>query len=213
MEETKCIGGLSESMWGGQYHQQDRVYSMGQCALALPAQIPEGSYKYMEIKIIGKMDHTMDHTFESANRVYETEGISPTIPTCAGGNIQPKIIECVAMRGRGEENEQQLEVRSDGCTNSITTVQKDNMVMESLIVDDAYKKWTWEIDGELYLIRIRKLTPKECWRLMGFTDEDFDKAQEVNSNTQLYKQAGNSIVVPVLEGIFRQLIGSDKAAQ
>jgi DNA (cytosine-5)-methyltransferase 1 len=64
----------------------------------------------------------------------------------------------------------------------------------------------WEIDGELYLIRIRKLTPRECWRLMGFTDEDFDKAQEVNSNTQLYKQAGNSIVVPVLEGIFRELI-------
>jgi DNA (cytosine-5)-methyltransferase 1 len=41
---------------------------------------------------------------------------------------------------------------------------------------------------------------------MGFIDEDFDRAQEVNSNTQLYKQAGNSIVVPVLEGIFRQLI-------
>lgn len=49
MQETKCIGGLSESMWGGQYHQQDRVYSMGECALALPAQIPEGSYKYIEI--------------------------------------------------------------------------------------------------------------------------------------------------------------------
>ena len=68
------------------------------------------------------------------------------------------------------------------------------------------EEWTWEIDGEVYVIRIRKLTPKECWRLMGFTDEDFDKAQEVNSNTQLYKQAGNSIVVPVLEGIFKELI-------
>lgn len=53
--------------------------------------------------------------------------------------------------------------------------------------------------------RIRKLTPKECWRLMGCTDEDFEKAQEVNSNSQLYKQAGNAIVVDVLEGIFRQL--------
>ena len=56
-------------------------------------------------------------------------------------------------------------------------------------------------------MRIRKLTPKECWRLMGFTDEDFDKAQSVGmSNTQLYKQAGNSIVVPVLEGILSNLI-------
>lgn len=54
--------------------------------------------------------------------------------------------------------------------------------------------------------RIRKLTPLECWRLMGFSDEDFYKAQAVNSNTQLYKQAGNSIVVPVLEAIFKELI-------
>ena len=57
--------------------------------------------------------------------------------------------------------------------------------------------------------RIRKLTPKECWRLMGFTDEDFHKAEQVNSNTQLYKQAGNSIVVDVLEAIFKQMIESE----
>lgn len=56
-----------------------------------------------------------------------------------------------------------------------------------------------------YDFRIRKLTPKECWRLMGFSDEDFKKAEKVNSNTQLYKQAGNSIVVNVLEAIFRNL--------
>lgn len=55
-------------------------------------------------------------------------------------------------------------------------------------------------------LRIRKLTPKECWRLMGFDDIDFDKAAEVNSNTQLYKQAGNSIVVNVLEAILKNLL-------
>ena len=55
-------------------------------------------------------------------------------------------------------------------------------------------------------LRIRKLTPKECWRLMGFDDEDFDKAEKVNSNTQLYKQAGNSIVVNVLEEILKNLL-------
>lgn len=54
-------------------------------------------------------------------------------------------------------------------------------------------------------VRIRKLTPKECWRLMGFDDEDFEKAEAVCSNTQLYKQAGNSIVVPVLEEILKKL--------
>lgn len=55
-------------------------------------------------------------------------------------------------------------------------------------------------------LRIRKLTPKECWRLMGFDDEDFEKAEKVNSNTQLYKQAGNSIVVNVLERILENLL-------
>ena len=55
--------------------------------------------------------------------------------------------------------------------------------------------------------RIRKLTPKECWRLMGFDDDDFEKAKAAGiSNTQLYKQAGNSIVVQVLERIFEKLI-------
>lgn len=55
-------------------------------------------------------------------------------------------------------------------------------------------------------LRIRKLTPKECWRLMGFSDEDFEKAEKVNSNAQLYKQAGNSIVVNVLEAIFKEVL-------
>ena len=55
-------------------------------------------------------------------------------------------------------------------------------------------------------LRIRKLTPKECYRLMGFSDSDFDKASKFNSNAQLYKQAGNSIVVNVLEAIFKQLL-------
>jgi DNA (cytosine-5)-methyltransferase 1 len=54
-------------------------------------------------------------------------------------------------------------------------------------------------------LKIRKLTPKECYRLMGFDDTDFEKAAEVNSNTQLYKQAGNSIVVNVLESLFGSL--------
>ena len=53
--------------------------------------------------------------------------------------------------------------------------------------------------------RIRKLTPRECWRLQGFPDWAFDRAQEVNSNNQLYKQAGNSVTVNVIEAIAREL--------
>lgn len=55
-------------------------------------------------------------------------------------------------------------------------------------------------------VRIRKLTPKECFRLMGFSDKDFEKAKQVNSDSQLYKQAGNSIVVDVLMAIFGEML-------
>lgn len=55
-------------------------------------------------------------------------------------------------------------------------------------------------------VRIRKLTPKECWRLQGFTDEQFEKAAKVNSNSQLYKQAGNAVTVNVVEEIGRHIM-------
>ena len=97
-----------------------------------------------------------------------------------------------------------MEIRGD-VTNTLTSVEKDNLVME-IQKSEELNKWIWEIDGVKYLIRIRKLTPRECWRLMTFTDEDFDKAAAVNSNTQLYKQAGNAIVKDVLADIIRQML-------
>lgn len=195
------------------------------------------------IIVIGKMDHTLDNTLESANRIYSKDGICPTIPTCAGGNIQPKIIDelktIVSMRGRNPENpsdrtagiktEQRLEPNGDGLCNTLTSVQKDNLLLEEKpecinLYDDQGKETSFQDrvyktdkispaittsfrpSYEIEKYRIRKLTPKECWRLMGFSDEDFEKAAKVNSNTQLYKQAGNSIVKDVLMAIFRQMI-------
>ena len=64
---------------------------------------------------------------------------------------------------------------------------------------------TDELNNKAITYRIRKLTALECWRLMGFTDEDFHKAEAVNSNTQLYKEAGNSIAKSCLIAIFSQL--------
>lgn len=84
-------------------------------------------------------------------------------------------------------NMTKLEPRQDGISNTITTVQKDNLLKDGF--------------------RIRKLTPRECWRLQGFPDWAFDKAQEVNSNSQLYKQAGNSVTVNVIKAIAERLKG------
>lgn len=68
-----------------------------------------------------------------------------------------------------------------------------------------FYNFLYEIDGSIYLIRIRKLIPLECGRLMGVDDESINKILEVNSNTQAYKQFGNSIVVDVLCAAFSQL--------
>ena len=84
-------------------------------------------------------------------------------------------------------NMTELEPRKDNVSNTITTVQKDNLLLEK----PQY--------------RIRKLTPRECGRLMGVSDEDIDKMAAVNSNSQLYKQFGNSIVVAVMVAMFRNL--------
>ena len=81
----------------------------------------------------------------------------------------------------------ELEPRQDNVSNTLTTVQKGNLVLEK----PQY--------------RIRKLTPRECGRLMSVSDEDIDKMAAVNSNTQLYKQFGNSIVVDVMCAMFKNL--------
>lgn len=116
----------------------------------------------------------------------------------------------VAMRGRNPDNpsdrtagtptEQRLEMNKNGTTNVLTTVGKDNYVLENKTdnIDDSREKM---IDR----YRIRKLTPREVWRLMDVKDEDYERAAQVNSATQLYKQGGNSIVVNVLTAIFGQL--------
>ncbi len=72
-------------------------------------------------------------------------------------------------------------------------------------VENFLQKKKRQIVNDKINFRIRKLTPRECWRLMGWTDEQFDKIKGV-SNTQLYKQAGNGIVVTVLEKIFKNLL-------
>lgn len=87
-------------------------------------------------------------------------------------------------------DEQNQYIRKDGCIGTLTTDGSSPKHNNRIVQAD---------------LRIRKLTPKECFRLMGFDDEDFYKAEAVNSNTQLYKQAGNSIVVKVLEALYKSL--------
>lgn len=185
----------------------------------------------------------------SDNRVYDKEGISPTLTTQTGYKIPQITIglpSIAASRGRLTDGKyvQQLEINTSGLSNTITSVQKDNYLITedkepSLTIKNGTKKGYLEAksgDGIDLInatcnnrrgrvqhnlsqtltcgdnrgvvtndLRIRKLTPLEYWRLMGIYDEDFYKAKKVNSDSQLYKQAGNAIVVDVLAAIFMQL--------
>ena len=116
--------------------------------------------------------------FNQSGVVYETDGIAPTIRAYQGGNLEPKIIQ----RGHGYNR---------GGEHDIAPTLTSNSYHENNHLSDGY--------------RIRKLTPRECWRLQGFPDWAFDKAQEVNSNSQLYKQAGNSVTVNVIAAIAERL--------
>ena len=151
--------------------------------------------------------------------------------TLQAGETNQEVVEVAigASRGRNPENpsdrttgaptEQRLEINQDGTSNTLTSVQKDNYVVEVGLYTNtsishfrgvlpelsrtlkAYNHDASYYDG----FRIRKLTPLECFRLQGFPDELFYKAQEVNSNSQLYKQAGNSVTVNVIEAIAKEL--------
>lgn len=117
-------------------------------------------------------------THEQNGRVYDINGISPTLNTMQGGGRQPKIIQRSHGYNRGGEYD------------IAPTLTKSSYHENNFLADE---------------FRIRKLTPRECWRLQGFPDWAFDKAQEVNSNSQLYKQAGNSVTVNVIKEIARYL--------
>lgn len=98
------------------------------------------------------------------------------------------------------EIKQILELRKDDISGCITTSQKDNVIIIKNILSNK--------------IKIRKLSPLECWRLMGYSDKDFFKVKNCNiSNTQLYKQAGNGIVIFMLEEIFKNLFNYKKNSQ
>lgn len=116
-----------------------RFKSDGEPMFTLTAQDKHG------ILIAGKLPGNHDQN----SRVYDPDGLAPTLSTMQGGGQEPKIMQN---------------------------------------------------------FRIRKLTPRECWRLQGFPDWAFDKAQEVNSNSQLYKQAGNSVTVNAIAAIAKELL-------
>ena len=128
--------------------QRGRVFSINGIVGCLSATDYKDPPKILQV---GNIVKTGQFDNPQRGRIYDPDGLAPTLNTCSGGGLEPKFI------------------------------------------DRSYVE-----------VRIRKLTPRECFRLMGFSDDDFDKIKGI-SNSQLYKMAGNSIVVNVLTEIFKEL--------
>lgn len=166
-------------------------------------------------------------------RVYDINGISPTLNTMQGGGREPKIlVREVTKQGYeaadvGDSinfsypNSKTRRVRvGKNIANTLLTSDEQCVVLPQIIqkprgfnkggvhnIAPTLTKSSYQENNFLKKegVSIRKLTPRECWRLQGFPDELFDKAQTVNSNSQLYKQAGNSVTVNVIEEIAKRL--------
>lgn len=185
------------------------------------------------------MDKWQDHM----KRIYDVNSYAPTLGTMQGGNTEPKILEEPSIQVLGNympsNHDASRIVDSDGL--APTVKENHGTVTATVVGEKEYERTPLKflnrnqknIDGDYAFcvdscntggvkeiegsnLRIRKLTSKECWRLMGFDDEDFEKAKTAlnekfykgkdKSSSQLYKQAGNSIVVNVLEKIFKNLL-------
>ena len=215
---------------------QRGVYQIARC---VKAEQHDLGVVLMEQRRLGNL-YGDDRGTGFAGNVWDKNYISPSLTTMQGGMREPMIVDkqIVAMRGRNPDNpsdrtvgsptEQRLEVNMQGTSNCLTSVQKDNLLLENniqkvgQISSDGSQCGTVISDNGISAnlvagthgyanshiatqYRIRKLTPRECGRLMCVSDEDIDKMAAVNSNTQLYKQFGNSIVVDVMCAMFKNL--------
>lgn len=144
-----------------------------------------------DVNVIG----SLEAKFESTNRIYDVRGCSPTLSTMQGGNQEPKILET-----------KQLGFMDNGTgKHQSNTVYDENALCPNITTVEGGGTHGYANSHIATQYRIRKLTPRECGRLMGVSDEDINKMAAVNSNTQLYKQFGNSIVVDVMCAMFKNL--------
>lgn len=160
----------------------------------------------MKCKLIGRLfGGKWDKSFDLARRVYSVEGLAPTLHTCGGGNTEPKILE-----QHFRFYKQALDtLKNNACKYGDTINAFNQRINESGISPtittrpDGFKTAILTVteDG-----RIRKLTERECFRLMGVKDVDFDRIAKNQSKSSLYHLAGDSIVTNVLSAIFAEMI-------
>lgn len=170
-----------------------------------------------KVRQVGNIVHTGNFDNPQRGRIYSSDGCCPALNTVQGGGLEPKVIVEGYFKYPNSDKKHQSNtiISKEGISTTLDTMGGGNL--QPKIIDDTYSNRTAreytdaspsiraERSGfKVVDYRIRKLTPRECWRLMGVRDYQFDKLHDI-SNSQLYKMAGNSIVVDVLMGIFKNM--------
>ncbi|EAD9020820.1 DNA (cytosine-5-)-methyltransferase [Listeria monocytogenes] len=189
VQKTTCIPILSPEREEKRQNGR-RFKTQGEPAFTITAQDRHGIIVSGELEGTGR---------EQSNRVYSEKGLAPTLTTMQGGGQEPKVllVREATKKGYAEAAKYgginlsmpESETRRGRVAKQMTSTL-DTGCQQGVVVEE---------------IRIRKLTPLECWRLQGFPDWAFAAAAKVNSNSQLYKQAGNSVAVPVIVAIAERL--------
>lgn len=214
--EPILVGGIGDkkSNGGTQYYQQDRVYDGSGIAMCHPANLPTGSYMYTveEPTVINPLKDKTRYGWHFEQQVYDADGITRVVKAGDGSGNIPKVVEPLNLK-------QQLcnELVASGRLEEYDIVRHSytNSRMQGEMKDIRQNGLSPTIDtradclGVYTNYRIRKLTPKECWRLMGVKDEDFERVARNQSNSSLYHLAGDSIITTVLMAIFGEMVGID----
>lgn len=168
-----------------------------------PAMTSNGSYhlnNFVCNEPLIAASHGRNPDNPNQGRVYDENGLSPAL-NCVGGDREPCVVEGFNDYSDGTSRT----IKAQYFKNSLANFTRRDGLGATAVLTMGYDNHE-KCAIEKGYARIRKLTPKECWRLMDFTDKEFEAAQNAGvSNTQLYKQAGNSIVVSVLVAIFKNM--------
>lgn len=232
--ETSKTKIVYEPMVNAPKHQGEVVLSPKGCAPTLTATDYKRPYK-VAVKQVGNIiESTSFGGNPQRGRIYSANGLSPTLNTAQGGGLEPKILIERPLKGltkNGWHFEQNVFSKNSiaatlkaagGSGNIPKIVCKPCLTPDRANKRQHGRRFKENGDPEFTLtsqdkhgvligdgksIAIRKLTPRECWRLQGFSDEQFDKAKKAGiSDTQLYKQAGNAVTVDVIEQIGKRLV-------
>lgn len=151
---------------------------------------------------IGQLYGTEKEPNPQAGRVYSSECLSPTLDTCSGGNRMPKVIEEKLSHAEWKQQMYERFIEdADGEVSGVITNQSQTFGYRPPMKGFSKTLRAEANDtGIVENFRIRKLTPRECYKLMGLTFEDCDKARNIGvADTHLYKQAGNGIITNCCE--------------